>query len=257
MGRLDRLVFKTVVPRAARRADHVLAVSERTKADVVELYGIAPANGDRDAARCRSGLRAGQTAGTTATCSSSVRCRRARIRSPRSRRRRRRPAARRRRPREGAGARAGAALRAAPTCAGFVTVDELADALPACGGARAAVAVRGVRPARARGDGERHARRHLVRRRARRGRGRRCRGRRRRRLRRRRSSASSRTARATCVRASSARSTSPGARRRGSRPRSTGACSSESRRDRRLARSPGASSRSRCRRSSRRSTSSS
>jgi len=36
----DRLVFKTVVPRSARRAARVLAVSERTKADLVELYGI-------------------------------------------------------------------------------------------------------------------------------------------------------------------------------------------------------------------------
>jgi alpha-1,3-rhamnosyl/mannosyltransferase len=36
----DRVVFKTVVPRSARRAAHVLAVSERTKEDVVELYGI-------------------------------------------------------------------------------------------------------------------------------------------------------------------------------------------------------------------------
>ena len=36
----DRLVFKTVVPRSARRAAHVLAVSARTKADIVELYGI-------------------------------------------------------------------------------------------------------------------------------------------------------------------------------------------------------------------------
>ena len=38
----DRLVFKTVVPRSARRAAHVLAVSERTKDDVVELYGVSP-----------------------------------------------------------------------------------------------------------------------------------------------------------------------------------------------------------------------
>lgn len=38
----DRLIFKLVVPRAARRAARVLAVSERTKADIVELYGIAP-----------------------------------------------------------------------------------------------------------------------------------------------------------------------------------------------------------------------
>jgi glycosyltransferase involved in cell wall biosynthesis len=43
MGFLDRVTFRTVVPRAARRADHVLAVSERTKRDAVELYGIPPA----------------------------------------------------------------------------------------------------------------------------------------------------------------------------------------------------------------------
>ena len=43
MGLVDRLTFKAVVPRAAKRADAVLAVSERTKADAVELYGIPPA----------------------------------------------------------------------------------------------------------------------------------------------------------------------------------------------------------------------
>jgi glycosyltransferase involved in cell wall biosynthesis len=42
MGLADRLTFKAVVPRAARRADRVLAVSERTKADAVELYGLPP-----------------------------------------------------------------------------------------------------------------------------------------------------------------------------------------------------------------------
>jgi glycosyltransferase involved in cell wall biosynthesis len=42
MGRLDRLTFKTMVPRAVRRAEHVIAVSEATKRDVVDLYGIAP-----------------------------------------------------------------------------------------------------------------------------------------------------------------------------------------------------------------------
>jgi alpha-1,3-rhamnosyl/mannosyltransferase len=41
MGRLDRLTFKTVVPRAVRRADAVIAVSEATKRDVVDLYGIS------------------------------------------------------------------------------------------------------------------------------------------------------------------------------------------------------------------------
>ena len=42
MGFVDRLTFKTVVPRAARRADHVLAVSERTRDDAIELYGLSP-----------------------------------------------------------------------------------------------------------------------------------------------------------------------------------------------------------------------
>jgi glycosyltransferase involved in cell wall biosynthesis len=38
MGRVDRLVFRTFVPRSVRRAVRVLAVSERTKRDLVELY---------------------------------------------------------------------------------------------------------------------------------------------------------------------------------------------------------------------------
>ena len=42
MSRRDRLVFKRVVPRAARRASRVIAVSERTKRDLVDLYGIPP-----------------------------------------------------------------------------------------------------------------------------------------------------------------------------------------------------------------------
>ncbi len=43
MGRLDRLTFRTFVPRAARRADHVLTVSERTKRDLLERYGLPEA----------------------------------------------------------------------------------------------------------------------------------------------------------------------------------------------------------------------
>ena len=42
MGRRDRLVFARVVPRAARTAARVLTVSERTKRDLVEHYGIPP-----------------------------------------------------------------------------------------------------------------------------------------------------------------------------------------------------------------------
>ena len=38
----DRLVFKRVVPRAARGAARILTVSERTKRDLVELYGVRP-----------------------------------------------------------------------------------------------------------------------------------------------------------------------------------------------------------------------
>jgi glycosyltransferase involved in cell wall biosynthesis len=42
MGSLDRWIFKRVVPRAARRARRVIAVSERTKHDLVDLYAIPP-----------------------------------------------------------------------------------------------------------------------------------------------------------------------------------------------------------------------
>ncbi len=40
MSRKDRFVFRRVVPRAARGAARVLTVSERTKRDLVELYGV-------------------------------------------------------------------------------------------------------------------------------------------------------------------------------------------------------------------------
>jgi glycosyltransferase involved in cell wall biosynthesis len=40
IGRKDRFVFRRVVPRAVRGAARVLTVSERTKADLVRLYGL-------------------------------------------------------------------------------------------------------------------------------------------------------------------------------------------------------------------------
>jgi glycosyltransferase involved in cell wall biosynthesis len=40
MGLVDRLTFRVVVPRAVRGADRVLAVSERTKRDIVARYGV-------------------------------------------------------------------------------------------------------------------------------------------------------------------------------------------------------------------------
>ena len=196
---------------------------------------------------------------TTATCSSSARSRRARTRSPRSRRPRavglplvvagpekepelaRELRARRRRP---------ARLR---------PEGRARRALPRRGGARAAVALRGLRAAGARGDGERHAGRR--RRRAGAARGRRA------------------TRPSTPTTATSARRVAARARRprRARRPPGSSArsCFSwaetarrtaavyrqvlarEGRGGRRLARARRASSSSRCRRSSRRSTSSS
>ena len=43
MGVKDRLTFKLVVRRSVKRAARVLAISERTKRDLVELYGVDPA----------------------------------------------------------------------------------------------------------------------------------------------------------------------------------------------------------------------
>jgi len=40
MGRVDRAIFKLTVPRSVRRARHVIAVSERTKRDLIDLYGV-------------------------------------------------------------------------------------------------------------------------------------------------------------------------------------------------------------------------
>jgi len=42
MSRRDRMVFRRVVPRAARGAARVLTVSERTKRDLVGLYDLPP-----------------------------------------------------------------------------------------------------------------------------------------------------------------------------------------------------------------------
>jgi glycosyltransferase involved in cell wall biosynthesis len=41
MGPRDRFMFRTFVPRSVRRSDRVLVVSERTKRDLVERYGVS------------------------------------------------------------------------------------------------------------------------------------------------------------------------------------------------------------------------
>jgi len=40
MGLRDGIIFRTVVPRAARRAERVLTVSERTRRDLIDHYGL-------------------------------------------------------------------------------------------------------------------------------------------------------------------------------------------------------------------------
>jgi len=42
MGRRETAIFRLTVPRSARRADRVLAISQRTKDDLVELYELPP-----------------------------------------------------------------------------------------------------------------------------------------------------------------------------------------------------------------------
>jgi glycosyltransferase involved in cell wall biosynthesis len=42
MGRRETAIFRFVVPRSARRARRILAISERTKADLVDLYALPP-----------------------------------------------------------------------------------------------------------------------------------------------------------------------------------------------------------------------
>jgi glycosyltransferase involved in cell wall biosynthesis len=42
MGRRDRFLFRTVVPRSVRRAARVFAVSERTRRDLIDIYDTPP-----------------------------------------------------------------------------------------------------------------------------------------------------------------------------------------------------------------------
>ena len=60
MGRRDRMVFRRVVPRAREAAARVLTVSERSKRDLVELYGVPPGADRRDPERRRSRVPAGR-----------------------------------------------------------------------------------------------------------------------------------------------------------------------------------------------------
>ena len=68
-------------PRRARRARRVLAISERTKNDLIELYGTR-AEQDRRSRRSRADPAYRPAGSATTTCSSSARSSRARTRSP-------------------------------------------------------------------------------------------------------------------------------------------------------------------------------
>ena len=162
-----------VVPRSARRAARVLAVSERTTRDLVELYGVP----DERIVVTPNGVDPAFTPGDTraaTTSSSSARSRSARTRSPPRRRPRAvgRPA-RRRRAREGA-ARSRASSRArGADLRGYVAKPELAELYRRAACVAPPVALRGLRAAGRRGDGVRDARRRGARAGAARGRRRR------------------------------------------------------------------------------------
>ena len=86
MSRKDRLVFKRVVPRAARKARRVLTVSERTRRDLRELYDVP----DEKIVVTPNGVDPAFTPGgrtRTTTSSSSAPSRSGRTRSRRSPRR--------------------------------------------------------------------------------------------------------------------------------------------------------------------------
>ena len=156
MGRRDRVIFRRVVPRAVRRAARVLAVSERTQRDLVDLYGVAPPrivvtpNGVDPAFRPGEARRAALPALRRRDPAAQEPARRAR-RGPRGR-----AAARRRRPEKERGARARAPARRRAT-RGLRRRRAARRRSTAAPPPRAPLALRGLRAAGARGDGLRDA----------------------------------------------------------------------------------------------------
>ena len=215
MGRIDRLTFRAVVPRAVRRAARVLTVSRANEGRSRSALRRQADEGRRHAERRRPGVRAG------ARRRGRRRLRPLRRRDPgaegparRARGRRSgRPTARRRRAGEGAGAGARAAgARRRPSR--LRRARRARRAVPRRSRARASVALRGIRPAGARGDGERDAGRRHRRPGAAGGRGRRRRYADRRRSRRGAAPRIARARRGSSPPASSARRRSRGRRRR-------------------------------------------
>ena len=78
MGRRETAIFRFVVPRSARRARRVLAISQRTKDDLVRLYALAP--GKIVVTPLAADPAFGPAARAATTCCSPARSRRARTR---------------------------------------------------------------------------------------------------------------------------------------------------------------------------------
>ena len=157
MSRKDRLVFRKVVPRAARKAVRVLTVSERTRRDLRELYDVpdekivvtpngvdpafTPGDGPRDyvllvgAVQERknplAALAAAEAAGLPLVVAGPAKDE----------------------------ALARELERRGARVTGYVDQDELVQPLPRRRLSRTALALRGFRSAGAGGDGQRHARR--------------------------------------------------------------------------------------------------
>ena len=239
MPRRDRFVFRLVVPRSARRAARVLTVSERSRRDLVECYGLAPAAVVVTPNGFDPVFRPGE--GGTPRLRPRRRCRAAAQESGRGGRGREggRTAARRRRAREGRGRRQ-ATPRERGDVAGVRRDRRAGRALPGRGLPGPAVPLRGLRPPRAGGDGERDAGRDRPRR-CPDGGGRGCRrGRREMPTLRAESGERSPIARRSSPPAWSARAPSRGAQRQNGRSASTGRLSADDRfRRRRLSRSRG------------------
>ena len=75
MGRRETAIFKLVVPRSTRRARRVLAISQRTKDDLVRLYGVSSEKVDVTPLAADPDFRPGGTRGNYVLLSGSVEAR--------------------------------------------------------------------------------------------------------------------------------------------------------------------------------------